>query len=132
MSNYGNPVEMRVAIQALRFELAYKLFGIAASSGSSDALATDADDLLERLVSDVDNEMLSISIDKGLPFVSYAKTPADRWNSERRMSVSLMRFLKTRLGLNEVRCTALVAAVTREVPADLPIQAATDPFSYPV
>jgi hypothetical protein len=100
--NYGTPVKMREDIQSARVFLAYKLVQV-----GSDASAQ----LFERLVSDVDNEMLSVSIDKGLPFLSYAKSPCDRWDSAKRTSVSMKKFLATRLGIEGDDVDDLISAL---------------------
>ena len=115
-NNYGTPVQMREAIQAERVALAYLLVLV-----HSDASAK----LFERLVADVDNEMLSVSIDKGLPFLSYASTPADRWNSDKRISVSMKRFLRTRLGISKEDAQDLADAVV-STPCTT-----CDDFNYP-
>ena len=122
-NNYGTPVEMREDIQAERVSLAYKLVLV-----GSDASAK----LFERLVSDVDNEMLSASIDKGLPFLSYAKSPCERWDSTKRTSVSMKKFLATRLGIEGDDADDLISYLMRMgLGDDALVQDPVPNFSYP-
>jgi len=130
--NYGTPVQMREAIQVQRCELTMRLADIALNA-ANDQVATDAETLFNRFVSDVHNEMLSVSIDKGLPYLAYAKTAARRWDSVKRTSVSLKKFLKTRLGIDGSRREALIAAIVGEFERVAPaaVEDSDDLCSYP-
>lgn len=128
---YGTPVEDRKQIQAGRLELANRLVKIR-DTHADQQVRLIASNLFDRLVSDVDNEMLGISRDRGLPFLSYAKQPSHRWDSVKRMFVNLPWFLHTRFDLDRdsVQVRTFIDALTGAAEA-APAAAKQEDYNYP-